>query len=56
MVLYQTNNEKAWLGPARVTDVDNNYVFIAANCDRKKVQKCNVKLNIKDSNDDNEIV
>ena len=21
---YQTNNEKAWLGPVEVTDVDNN--------------------------------
>ena len=28
MVFYQTNNEKAWLGPAEVTDVDNNYVFV----------------------------
>merc|ERR1712115_350193 len=28
MVFYQTKNEKAWLGPIEVTDVDNNYVFV----------------------------
>ena len=47
MVFYQTNNEKAWLGPAEVTDVDNNYVFVKTNGDRRKVPKCNVKLNVK---------
>ena len=45
MVFYQTNNEKAWLGPVRVMDVDKNQVFIAGNGDTKKVPKCNVKLN-----------
>ena len=43
MVFQQTNNEKAWLGPARVIDVDNNYIFIPTNGDRRKVPKCNVK-------------
>ena len=56
MAFYQTNNENAWLGPARVTDVDNNYIFIAANGDRRKVQNCNMKLNVKNSNDDDKIV
>ena len=51
-VFYQTNNEKAWLGPAEVTDVDNNYVFVKTNGDRRKVPKCNVKLNVKKSKDD----
>ena len=46
-VFYQTNNEKAWLGPAEVTDVDNNYVFVKTNGDRRKVPKCNMKLNVK---------
>ena len=35
MVFYQTNNEKAWLGPAKVMDVDKNWVFIAGNGDIK---------------------
>ena len=42
MVFYQTNNEKAWLGPAKVMDVDKNWVFIAGNGDIKKVPKCHV--------------
>ena len=50
-VFYQTNNEKAWLGPAKVLDVDKNWIFIAGNGDIKKVPKCNVKLNIKASNE-----
>ena len=37
-VFYQTNNEKAWLGPVEVTDVDNNYVFVKTNSDRRKVR------------------
>ena len=37
MVFYQTNNEKAWLGPPEVTDVDNNYIFVKTNCDRRRV-------------------
>merc|ERR1712243_323802 len=53
MVFYQTNNEKAWLGPSEVTDVDNHYVFVKTNGDRRKVPICNVKLNVKKSNDDN---
>ena len=56
MVFYQTNNEKAWLGPAEVTDVDNNYIFVKTNGDRRKVPKSNVNLNVKNNNDDNEIV
>ena len=53
-VFYQTNNEKAWLGPVEVTDVDNNYVFVKTNGDRRKVPKCNVKLNVKNSKDDDD--
>merc|ERR1711867_336474 len=56
MVFYQTNNEKAWLGPTEVTDVDNNYVFVKINGDRRKVPKCNVKLNVKNSDGDEEII
>ena len=55
MVFYQTNNEKAWLGPAKVMDVDKNWVFIAGNGDIKKVPKCNVKLNMKASDDGNDV-
>ena len=47
MEFYQTNNEKACLGPAKVMDVDKNLVFIAGNEDIKKVPKCNVILNMK---------
>merc|ERR1712236_21137 len=56
MVFHQTNNEKAWLGPTVVTDVDNNYVFVKTNGDRRKVPKCNVKLNMKNSDGDDEIL
>merc|ERR1711867_93061 len=56
MVFYQTNNEKAWLGPTVVTDVDDNYVFVKTNGDRRKVPKCNVKLNMKNSDVDEEII
>ena len=52
MVFY---NEKAWLGPAKVMDVDKNWVFIAGNGDIKKVPKCNVKLNMKASDDGNDV-
>ena len=51
-VFYQTNNEKAWLGPAKVIDVDKNWVFIAGNGELKKVPKCNVKLNIKSNSEE----
>ena len=51
MVFYQTNNEKAWLGPAKVMDIDKNWVFIAGNGNIKKVPKCNIKLNMKASNE-----
>ena len=48
MVFHQTNNdEKAWLKPARVTNIDKNRIFIARNRDIKKVPKYNVKLKIK---------
>ena len=40
MVFYQTNNEKAWLGPVKVKDIDTNWVSIAGNRDIKKVPKC----------------
>ena len=53
MVFYQTNNVKAWLEPTKVMDLDKNWVFIAGNGDTKKVPKCNVKLNIKASDDGN---
>ena len=56
MVFYQTNNEKAWLGPMKVIDIDKNWVFIAGNGYIKKVPKCNVKLNMKNSDDGNDIV
>ena len=56
MVFYQTNNEKAWLGPVEVTDVDNNYIFVKTNGDRRKVPKCNVKLNVKNGDGDDEIL
>ena len=54
-VFYQTNNEKAWLGPAKVLDVDKNWVFIAGNGDIKKVPKCNVKSNIKTNNESSDL-
>ncbi len=54
-VFYQTNNEKAWLGPAKVLDVDKNWILIAGNGDIKKVPKCNVKLNVKVRNEGKEI-
>ena len=41
-VFYQTNHEKAWLGPAKVLDVDKNWIFAAGNGDVEKVPKCNV--------------
>ena len=47
MLFYQTNNEKAWIGPAKVMDVDKNWAFIAGNGDIKKLPKFNVKLNMK---------
>ena len=53
-VFYQTNNEKAWLGPVEVTYVDNNYVFVKTNGDRRKVPRCNVKLDVKKSKDDDD--
>ena len=56
MVFYQTNIEKAWLWPTKVTDVDNDNIFIAKNGDRRRVPKCTVKLNVKNSNDDDEIL
>ena len=46
-VFYQTQNEKAWLGPAKVVDVDKNWVWIAGSGDLKKVWNCNVKLSTK---------
>ena len=54
-VFYQTNNEKVWLGPAKVLDVDKNWIFVAGNGDIKKVPKCYVKLNVKASNEGKEI-
>ena len=36
--------------------MDNNYIFVKTNGDRRKVPKCNVNLNVKNNNDDNEIV
>ena len=54
-VFYQTNNEKAWLGPAKVLDVDKNWIFIAGNRDIKKVLKCNVILNMKESNESKDL-
>ena len=56
MVFYQTNNEKAWLGPVEVTDVDNNYIFVKMNGDRRKVPKSNVKLNAKNGDGNDEIL
>ena len=32
-------------------DVDKNWIFVAGNGDIKKVPKCNVKLNVKASNE-----
>ena len=46
-VFYQTQNEKAWLGPAKALNVDKNWVWISGNGDYKKVPKCNVKLSTK---------
>ena len=39
-----------------VTDVDNNHIFVKTNGDRRKVPKCNVKLNAKNSDGDDEIL
>ena len=47
MLFYQTNDEKVWIGPAKVMDVDKNWAFIARNGDIKKLPKFNVKLNMK---------
>ena len=42
MVFYQTNNEKAWLEPMKVMDVDKNWVLIAGIRYIKKVPNlCN---------------
>ena len=30
-VFHQTNNEKAWLGPNKLLDVDKNWIFVAGN-------------------------
>ena len=46
-VFYQTHNEKAWLGTAKVVDVDKNWVWIAGSGDLKRVPKYNVKLSTK---------
>ena len=46
-VFYQTQNEKAWLGPAKVMDFDKNWVWITGNSDLKRVPKCKVKLSMK---------
>ena len=54
-VFYQTNNEKAWLGPTNVLDVAENWIFVSENGDIKKVPKINVKLNVKASNKRKEI-
>merc|ERR1712115_143099 len=56
MVFHQTNNEKAWLGPVEVTNVDTNYIFVKTNGERRKVPKCNVKLNVKNGDCDDEIL
>jgi hypothetical protein len=53
-VFYQTSNEKAWLGPAKVLDVDKNWIFVAGNGEMKKIPKCNVKLNVKVNNEEEE--
>merc|ERR1712002_814727 len=53
-VFYQTNNERAWLGPAKVLDVDRNWIFVAGNGEMKKIPKCNVKLNMKVTNEEEE--
>ena len=37
-------------------DVDKNWVFVAGNGDIEKVPKCNVKLNMKNNDDGNDIV
>ena len=55
-VFYQTNNDKALLGPVEVTYVDNYYIFVKTNGDRRKVPKCNVKLNVKNNNNDDEVL
>ena len=54
-VFYQTNNEKAWLGPAMVLDVDKNWVFIDENGYIKKVPKCYVKINMKANNESSDL-
>ena len=54
-VFYQTNNEKAGLGPAKVLDGDKNWIFVAGNGDIKKVPKCNVELNVKAINEGKKI-
>ena len=48
-VFYQTQNEKAWLGPAIVKDIEKNWVWIFGNGDLRKVPRCNVKLSKKGS-------
>ena len=54
-VFYQTNNEKAWLGPTKVLDVDKNWIFVAGNGDIKKVPKCNVILNVRAISEEKDI-
>ena len=43
-MFYQTQNEKAWLGPAEVKDVKKNWIWIVGNGDLRKVQRYKVKF------------
>ena len=44
LVYYQTQNEKAWLGPVKVFAIKGNSIWIFAHGDTRKVPRCNVKL------------
>ena len=57
LVYYQTQNEKAWLGPVKVFAIKGNSIWIFAHGDTRKVPRCNVKLykKKKDVNNDDKV-
>ena len=36
MVYHETQNEKVWLGPVKVTNVQGNYIYVTDNEDTIK--------------------
>merc|ERR1711867_250471 len=54
-VWFQYKDGNAWCGPGEVIYHKGNAVFIHSNGDKRKVPKCNVKLNVKNGDGDDEI-